>query len=69
MDSDRKEKQVMLPSYIIEKIIKREREKEQLEELNIECPEPAASDDYFDDDLMDEETTEDRGIVILDFTI
>ena len=58
----------MLPAYIIDKIIKGEREKEPLEELIIECPEPNASDDR-DDDLVDEETVEDRGIVILDFTI
>ncbi len=56
----------MLPAYIIEDIRRRDWEREQLDEMVIECPEIPISDD--DRDPTDEDIPK-RGIVILDFTI
>jgi len=59
----------MLPSYIIEELTKRNKRKGCLEEAIIKCPVPAPVDDDRDDDLSNEKTPSDRGVVILDFTI
>ena len=59
----------MLPSYITNKIIKRDKEMNQWEDLVVECPVPSPSDDIRDDVAPEDEVPEDRGVVILDFTI
>ncbi|MCP4599670.1 MAG: hypothetical protein GY847_03870 [Proteobacteria bacterium] len=58
----------MLPLYIIEEILKRKQEKESSEEVFIERPE-------FDEPVkrcpnqLDDKNTQERGVVIIDFTI
>jgi hypothetical protein len=58
----------MLTTYIIEEIKKRERGKELTEGLVIECPVYSPSDE---EEIAPPENSEsdDRGVVILDFTI
>ena len=58
----------MLPAYIIDEVLKRDREQDSSDEIFIECPEiidpsengrPAPNDDE----------KPDRGVAIIDFTI
>jgi hypothetical protein len=58
----------MLPTYIIEEIKKQERGKELAEGLIIECPVYSPSDDEEIAPPKNQES-DDRGVVILDFTI
>ena len=59
----------MLPSYIIDELTRGDKRKGCLEEVIVECPVPAPSEDDRDNDLSDEKIPKDRGVVILDFTI
>lgn len=59
----------MLPTYIVDEIIKREKRITRVDEIGIECPVPSGYDDGLDQDSSEEENRSDRGVVILDFTI
>ena len=58
----------MLLNYIIDEIRKREKEKELSHELFIECPVPERWDDRTPHE-EGEETSNERGVVIVDFSI
>jgi hypothetical protein len=58
----------MLPVYIIEDILKREKEAETSQEVFIECPLVVEPPDL-NERNKDEEPSQERGIAIIDFTI
>ena len=58
----------MLPAYIIEDVLKRDREQNSSDELYIECPEIIDPSDNGLPTPTDEEKP-DRGVTIIDFTI
>ena len=58
----------MLPNYIIDEIKRREKEKDLSEELFIDCPLPERRDDRAPN-TADDEASNDRGVVILDFSL
>ena len=57
----------MLPAYIIDDLLKRDREKRQSDEVFIECPEQFDPTEPTPPSESDE--PEERGVVIIDFTI
>ena len=58
----------MLPVYIIEDVLKRDREQTSTDELFIECPEIIDPSENGLPTPADEEEP-DRGVTIIDFTI
>ena len=58
----------MLPVYIIEDVLKRDREQTSSDELLIECPEIIEPAENGHPSPQDEEKP-DRGVTIIDFTI
>ena len=59
---------MMLPVYIIEDLLKRNREKNSSDELFIECPEIIEPSENNVPTPADQEKPE-RGIAIIDFTL
>ena len=58
----------MLPAYIIEEVLKRDREQSSSDELLIECPEINDPAENGQPNPADEDES-DRGVAIIDFTI
>jgi hypothetical protein len=58
----------MLPVYIIEEVLKREREQNSSDELFIECPEIIEPSENYRPTPSDEEKPE-RGVAIIDYTL
>lgn len=58
----------MLPAYVIEELLKRDREQTSPDEIFIECPEIIEPSESGRPAPTDEENPE-RGVAIIDFTI
>ena len=60
--------EAMLPAYVIEEILRRERERRRVEERLAEYVDPDAPADEGAEDVAEDEEPE-RGVTIVDFTI